>query len=252
LTNGDDAFVGRYLGLAALGLYQMAYKISNLPATEITHVISQVALPLYSKFQNDTNELQKLFLKTFEILVLIVFPFSIMIFVYAEDFTKIFFGDKWLEMAPAIQILVIFGLTRSLGASMGPLLYSKGIPRVQAKLSFYQLLMMIVLIYPLSKKWGILGASLAIVIPNLLIFVIITITIKRLIQLRYVDFLKNTFISLTSSAILIFILFIGNFIHFNNIAFKIIILAGISILCYSVSVFILIQKRTQKSKINYV
>ncbi|MCD6270366.1 oligosaccharide flippase family protein, partial [bacterium] len=42
ITQGDDIFVGKLLGVAALGFYQMAYRISNMPATEITHVISQV------------------------------------------------------------------------------------------------------------------------------------------------------------------------------------------------------------------
>jgi len=42
ITQGDDIFVGRLLGIAALGFYQLAYRISNMPTTEITHVISQV------------------------------------------------------------------------------------------------------------------------------------------------------------------------------------------------------------------
>ena len=51
IIQGDDIFVGKMLGVTALGLYQMAYLISNLPATEITHVISQVTFPAYSRLQ---------------------------------------------------------------------------------------------------------------------------------------------------------------------------------------------------------
>src|SRR3990172_10700322 len=42
VTQGDDIFVGKVLGATALGFYQMAYRISNLPATDVTHVISQI------------------------------------------------------------------------------------------------------------------------------------------------------------------------------------------------------------------
>lgn len=57
-TRGDDIVVGRVLGLTALCLYQMAYTISNLPTTEITHVVSQIAFPVYSKFQDDLPKLR--------------------------------------------------------------------------------------------------------------------------------------------------------------------------------------------------
>ena len=42
LMNGDNLFVGKFLGLASLGFYQVAYTISNTPATQITHVIHDV------------------------------------------------------------------------------------------------------------------------------------------------------------------------------------------------------------------
>jgi len=45
----DDVFVGRVLSAVSLGFYQMAYRISNMLETEITQVISTVALPAYAK-----------------------------------------------------------------------------------------------------------------------------------------------------------------------------------------------------------
>jgi len=53
---GDDFFVWGYLGVPALALYQMAYKFSNIPATEITGVISAVTFPAYAKLQGGKGE----------------------------------------------------------------------------------------------------------------------------------------------------------------------------------------------------
>jgi O-antigen/teichoic acid export membrane protein len=47
VTQGDDILVGKLLGVTALGLYQMAYTLSNLPATEVTHMISKVTFPAH-------------------------------------------------------------------------------------------------------------------------------------------------------------------------------------------------------------
>ena len=52
-TQGDDFFVGGLLGATALGFYQMAYRISSMPTTEISHIISKVTFPAYSKIQDN-------------------------------------------------------------------------------------------------------------------------------------------------------------------------------------------------------
>jgi O-antigen/teichoic acid export membrane protein len=104
ITQGDDIFVGKLLGVAALGFYQMAYKISNMPATEITHVISQVTFPAYSKLQGDIPKLREAYLKVLQITAFLSFPIAGLIFILAPDFTRLFLGEKWMPMVPAMQI----------------------------------------------------------------------------------------------------------------------------------------------------
>src|SRR4030042_4999343 len=102
----------------------MAYRISNMPATEITHVVSQVTFPAYSKIQEDVPRLREAYLRVLQLTTFLSFPLAGLIFVLAPDFTKIFLGGKWMPMVPAMQVLCIFGVTRSIGATMGPILYS--------------------------------------------------------------------------------------------------------------------------------
>ena len=45
LKEAANIFVGKLLGITALGFYQMAYRISNMPATEVTQIISEVMFP---------------------------------------------------------------------------------------------------------------------------------------------------------------------------------------------------------------
>src|SRR3990172_9978512 len=62
--NIDDAIVGKILGASPLGIYQVAYKISSLPVSEIADVFAKVTLPVYLKFANDASRLKKAFSKT--------------------------------------------------------------------------------------------------------------------------------------------------------------------------------------------
>ena len=171
VTQGDDILVGKILGITALGFYQMAYLISNLPATEITHLISQVTFPVYSKIQDDIPRLKDAYLKILQLTTFISFPIAGLIFILAPDFTMIFLGEKWMPMVPAMQILVFAGLVRSIAATTGPIFYAVGKPRIDTKWQIVRLFVIAVLIYPFTIKWDILGASfvvfLSIFISNL-------------------------------------------------------------------------------------
>ena len=163
ITQGDDIFVGKLLGVTALGFYQLAYRISNMPATEITHVISQVTFPAYSKLQDNLPTLREAYLKTLQLTAFLSFPIAGLIFVLAPDFTMIFLGEKWMPMVQAMQVLVFWGLIRSMGATTGPIIQAVGRPKILTKYQLIQLASLIILIYPLSTYLGILGTSLAVV-----------------------------------------------------------------------------------------
>ena len=169
LTKGDDILVGKMLGATALGLYQMAYLISNLPTTEIVHVVSQVTFPAYSKLHNDAVRVSEAYHKVLQLTAFFSFPLAGLIFVTAPEFTRLFLGEKWLSMVPAMQVLCIFGVSRSINANFGVFFLGIGKPDVSTKASFGQLIIMAIIIYPLSLSWGIYGTSIAIIVPNMLI-----------------------------------------------------------------------------------
>ncbi|MFH1674145.1 MAG: lipopolysaccharide biosynthesis protein [Pseudomonadota bacterium] len=162
VTQGDDIFVGKMLGVAALGFYQMAYMISNLPATEITHVISQVTFPAYSKLQGDLTKLSDAYLKVLQVTALTSIPLAGGIFVMAPEFTQIFLGEKWMPIVPAMQVLALAGLVRSIAATSGCIFYAVGKIRIDTIWQAIRLLVLAAVIYPLTVKLGILGASIAV------------------------------------------------------------------------------------------
>lgn len=190
ITQGDDIFVGKLLGTAALGFYQMAYLISNLPATEITHVISQVTFPTYSKLQDNIEKLRRSYLQATQLTLFISFPIAAAILVMAPQFTQIFLGEKWKPMVPAMQALAIFGATRSFGATMGPLFQGAGKPEILTKLALLQLVMLAGIIFPLTQRWGIMGTSVAIVIPNVIVQCLAASQVIKLIRVQVSYFLK--------------------------------------------------------------
>jgi len=218
LTQGDDILVGRLLGAAALGLYQMAYRISNLPATEITHVISQVTFPAYAKLRDDVNKLRDAYLKVLQIVTFLSFPIAGLIFVLAPEFTQIFLGKKWMPMVSAMQVLSIFGVTRAVNATFGSLFQAIGRPNIITKISFAQLVMMAILIYPLTLNYGIVGTSIAIILPNGLTAIYLFREISNKLNLRLVSILKCLIVPVGGTLLTIIVLYtLKSFVIYNSL-----------------------------------
>ncbi len=140
----------------------MAYLISNLPATEISRTMAQVAFPAYSKLQDDLPKLRDAYLKALHLTAFLSIPLAAGIFVLAPDFTKVFMGEKWMPMVPAIKVLAFAGLIRSIAATTGPILYGIGKAKIDTIWQTVRLILLIALIYPLTMRWGILGTSIAV------------------------------------------------------------------------------------------
>ena len=140
LTQGDDLFVWGLLGPTSLLLYQLAYKFSNIPATEITHLVSQVSFPAYSKIQDDIPRLRDAYLKVLQFTAFLTIPASGLIFILAPDFVHLFLPAEYAPMIRPMQILAVFGMLRSLKGTCGPLYYGVGQPKTKTKLSIAKLI----------------------------------------------------------------------------------------------------------------
>jgi len=161
-TQGDDAFVGWYLTAASLGLYQMAFRLSNTPATEVSNVISRVMFPAYSKLQDDTEALREAFLKTIRLVFIVTVPMSVGIVLVAPEFTRIVLGKQWMPMVPAMQIMAIAGLLRAVAGTGGAIFKGAGIPRYDFWMNSTRAGTILLTVWPLADRWGITGVAASI------------------------------------------------------------------------------------------
>ncbi len=178
LTQGDDAFVGKLLGAAALAFYQMAYRFSNMAATEIAHVVGGVMFPALSELQDDRPRLGRALLRSVELTTSFSLPLAAAILVLAPSFTMAVLGPKWMPMVPAMQVLAVFGALRSVGASVGPAYLATARLGTHLAFGLVQLALVVASIYPLSMRWGIQGTSVS-VTAALLVAVVMNVWTAR-------------------------------------------------------------------------
>ncbi len=201
ITQGDDIFVGRLLGATALGLYQMAYRISNIPATEFSHLLSTVTYPAYSKLQDNLPKLGEAYCRVLGVTLLAALPVAGLILILAPEFTGVFLGGKWLSAIPLMQVLALFGLMRAIGATTGVVFMAVGKPGIRTRIQAAQLVLLAVIIYPLTMRWGLTGTSIAVTIDALVFNLVAVNRVFSLLRARSGDVWRTFLFSLLSTVV---------------------------------------------------
>ena len=119
-TRVDDILVGRFAGLTALGNYRLAYRLANLPATELTSPLSDVAFAYLSReYRRSVEDARASFLRYLRIVSGIALPASAFLAIFASWLIDDFFGTPWRAAVVPIQIMTVAGFVRAMLATGG-------------------------------------------------------------------------------------------------------------------------------------
>lgn len=234
ILEGDDILVAKMLGVATLGLYQFAYKLANMAATQISDVISKVTFPAYSKLQDNRVKLVAGYEKSLRVITLLCYPVTFGLMILAYDFTKIVLGEHWLAMVPAMRILCLVGLARC--NQGGNIFQGLGRPDIVKRISIVRLTLIAITIYPLTLFWGIEGTAVCIVGSTFCIIPMLLYNVKKIIGHTFTDYAKLISLPLFSSAVMCFVMFLsrGLLADINLIELVGLVCAGGATYCVSV------------------
>lgn len=163
---GDDAVVGKILGESSLGIYQVAYKISSLPISEVADVIARVTFPVYSKISRDGKRLRDAFIKTTLVVSLLVVPFGLIIFFFSREIVLLILGNNWLDAVPVLKVLSVYGVIRAMINPALTVFLALKRQELITFVTFVSLLGLAVSIVPLVLKYGIVGAGISAIVGS--------------------------------------------------------------------------------------
>ncbi len=188
--NGDNITVGKILGAGSLGIYQVAYKFSTLPISEITNVVNMVIFPVYTRLLEDKERLWKAFMKVSLLSSLGGIMLSGAIFILAKPIILIFMGGQWVQAIPVVQVLALYGAIRTIFGNFAPLFLALGKQDYVAKMTFVRVAALLIAIIPLVMKFNMVGAGYAMLlsifaeIPFILYFTFSVFKNKKLFKMK--------------------------------------------------------------------
>jgi lipopolysaccharide exporter len=158
---GDEFVVGRLSPPRDMGIYTVAYEVSNLPTTELLYPISRALYPGYAKLAPEPERLLKAYLNVLSFIATFSVAAGFGIAAVASDLTKTVLGERWLDAVPLIQWLAFFGVLRAIYAQAGNVLLALGYARTLAVLTWLQILLLIPATTVAGMRFGVLGVAIA-------------------------------------------------------------------------------------------
>lgn len=155
--NLDNMLVGKLLGVAKLGLYAVAFNVSNFISDYFGSKIYRVMYPAYSKLQNDLEGLKSAYLKILKHISLISVPFCFGVILLGGQFLRFAYGEKWLGAFSVMKILAFAGLFNVILTSNEAILVAQGKSRISFWLYFIQVAFFLIFIKPAGRLFDLNG-----------------------------------------------------------------------------------------------
>jgi PST family polysaccharide transporter len=158
--SADSVLIGWYCGAHLLGLYSRAYNLLMLPVRQLSPPASSVAVPAFSRLQNDPERFARYYLRGANLMLWVTTPVFGFLFVAARPVILLVLGHQWGEAAPVFQILVISALGQLLFELNLWLFVGRGEPTRLLKLLLI-VSPIIICSFAIGLPFGIKGVALA-------------------------------------------------------------------------------------------
>ncbi len=199
-TQGDNLIVGRYLGLAQLGLYSRSYQLIVIPATLLGQVLQDVLFPVMARFQDDKVRLAQAYKRGLALIALLVLPMSVAMTIVAPEFIYTLFGPQWKGAIEPFGILTIGVLFRTSYKMSDSIARSAG---AVYKRAWRQWIYAgcVLSFAGVGQHWGLNGVAIGVVGALVVNFVLMADLGIRITGLTWADFLGAHIPALTLAVV---------------------------------------------------
>jgi exopolysaccharide (amylovoran) exporter len=125
-SQADQIILGKFLGLAALGVYSLAKELVLQPTKLIMPVVQRLALPRLATRQHDPAALRVLYLTGLRAVSVAAAGVFIMLAAVAPAAVALLYGRRYAGVSHLIPLMLLFGMLRPLGSLIGALSQSLG------------------------------------------------------------------------------------------------------------------------------
>jgi O-antigen/teichoic acid export membrane protein len=158
--NADNLLIGKFLGAAPLGFYNLAYNLLLFPLNNVSNVIGNVMFPALSIIQHDKQMVREAYITANRYIAAVSFPLMTWLLVIAPQLVRVVFGPKWVSAIVLVQILALTGMIQSIITNVGWIYLSQGRTDILFKWAIFTTSITLIS-FAVGLRWGVEGVALA-------------------------------------------------------------------------------------------
>lgn len=186
--NVDNLMIGKILGSTSLGMYTLAYTLTDQLRMFISTITNQVLYPVFSQIQDDSQKLRITFTTVVKYNAILIFPIMSSLIIFSRDIIFIFFGEQWEGTILPLQILSFAIIVNMLVNSFDTLIRGKGKPKLEFQIMLFTTLALLVpCLYIGITNYGLIGAAYAILFSRIGLTIIGIAALRKEIELKIMD-----------------------------------------------------------------
>lgn len=177
----DNILLGRLYSAAILGTYVIAYNLAVLPLHGVTTAIVNVTFPAYAEISGrsptpeeglgrrttsnasggETKRLERAFTRVFALSSTLLALTTALLLLLGEEIVVFLYGNKWAAAGTILRILALLVFCKGHAILVSPLVVSMRGIAPDAKIRVVEAAIFLILLYPLTSRYGATGAAAA-------------------------------------------------------------------------------------------
>jgi teichuronic acid exporter len=183
----DNFVVGRQLGVAALGVYAVAFRFYFLIADVTTSSMKGVALATFARFQQDQAAMRRALMTATRLTALVAIPAFVALALIAPELIRTLVGGKWAPAIPVLRALSPSGPVLCLSFLDISLLIALGRSRLALGISAAGVAVRVVG-YLVGVQHGVIGVAVGLTTATLIYWPVRLLVLRRLIGLSTIQY----------------------------------------------------------------
>ena len=185
-----DIFVlAKLLPSEDVGMYALALSLARQPIYLFSSTVGRVLLPAFAEKQNDRKALCSAVVRLLRIILLFGVPLVVLAALGARPILSVIYGAKYGAVAVPFALLCFSMLFYVQAVVLSQIYMAIGLPQLQRRYVILLAGLIVCLIYPGIKLFGLVGAAGVLLFSNAVAVLMQIIWMKSVIGLRFKDYI---------------------------------------------------------------
>lgn len=162
MSMADNILLGKLYSARILGTYVIAYNLAVLPLHGVGAAIVNVTFPAYAEIAGgESKRLERAFVRVFATSSALLTLTTALLLLLGNEIVVFLYGSKWATAGTILRILALLVFFKGHAILVSPLLVSVRGIAPDAKIKLFEAAIFLVLLYPLTSRFGAVGAAWA-------------------------------------------------------------------------------------------